>query len=166
MKPSRKKTDKALQLAKKNKAEINKINNNKVQIKNELASELNLTQKNEIYKLNIKKLEAQVKATLIDLEDLRNRSMRSTLVFKNITEEHYETWEDTCKTLSHFIISELNIPYSYDDIDLLISRTHRGAEDQKDLEEYQTKNDKGPRPIFAQLTNWSVVEEIRDYRDA
>ena len=87
MKPSRKKTDKALQLAKKNKAEINKINNNKVQIKNELASELNLTQKkNEIYKLNIKKLEAQVKATLIDLEDLRNRSMRSTLVFKNITE--------------------------------------------------------------------------------
>ena len=87
MKPSRKKTDKALQLAKKNKAEINKINNNKVQIKNELASELNLTQKkNEIYKLNIKTLEAQVKATLIDLEDLRNRSMRSTLVFKNITE--------------------------------------------------------------------------------
>ena len=87
MKPSRKNTDKALQLAKKNKAEINKINNNKVQIKNELASELNLTQKkNEIYKLNIKKLEAQVKATLIDLEDLRNRSMRSTLVFKNITE--------------------------------------------------------------------------------
>ena len=166
MKPSRKKTDKALQLAKKNKAEINKINNNKVQIKNELASELNLTQKNEIYKLNIKKLEAQVKATLIDLEDLRNRSMRSALVFKNITEEHYETWEDTCKTLSHFIISELNIPYSYDDIDLLISRAHRGAEDQKDLEEYQTKNDKSPRPIFAQLTNWRVVEEIRDYRDA
>ena len=95
-----------------------------------------------------------------------NRSMRSTLVFKNIREEHYETWEDTCKTLSHFIISELNIPYSYDDIDLLISRTHRGAEDQKDLEEYQTKNDKSPRPIFAQLTNWRVVEEIRDYRDA
>ena len=91
--------------------------------------------------------------------------MRSTLVFKNITEEHYETWEDTCKTLSHFIISELNIPYSYDDIDLLISRAHRGAEDQKDLEEYQTKNDKGPRPIFAELTNWRVVEEIRDYRD-
>ena len=40
-----KKNRQALQLAKKNKAEINKINNNKVQIKNELASELNLTQK-------------------------------------------------------------------------------------------------------------------------
>ena len=162
----KKETDKAPQLAKKNEAEINKISNNQVQIKNELAMELNLTLKNEIYKLNIKKLEAQVKATLIDLEDLRNRSMRSTLVFKNIREEHYETWEDTCKTLSHFIISELSMPYSYDDIELLISRAQRGAENQEDLEEYQTKNDKGPRPIFAQFTNWRVVEEIRDDRDA
>ena len=44
--------------------------------------------KNEIEKLNIKKLEAQAKGTLIELEDLRNRSVRSTLVFKNIREEH------------------------------------------------------------------------------
>ena len=86
-----KKTDEAIQLAKKNEAEINEISNCQVQIKNELASELNLTLKNEIDKLNIKKLEAQVKGTLIELEDLRNRSMRPTLVFKNIREEHYET---------------------------------------------------------------------------
>ena len=86
-----KKTDEAIQLAKKNEAEINEISNRQVQIKNELASELNLTLKNEIDKLNIKKLEAQVKGTLIELEDLRNRSMRPTLVFKNIREEHYET---------------------------------------------------------------------------
>ena len=86
-----KKTDEAIQLAKKNEAEINEISNHQVQIKNELASELKLTLKNEIDKLNIKKLEAQVKGTLIELEDLRNQSMRSTLVFKNIREEHYET---------------------------------------------------------------------------
>ena len=123
-----KKTDEALQLAKKNEAEINEISNHQVQMNNEPASELNLTLKNEIDKLNIKKLEAQVKGTIIELEDLRNRSMRSTLVFRNIKEEHCETWEDTCKTLPHFIISELKMPYSYDDIDLLISRVHRGAE--------------------------------------
>ena len=87
--------------------------------------------------------------------------MRSTLVFKNIREERYETWEYTCKTLSHFIVSELNMPYSYDEIDLLISRAHRGAENQEDLEEHQMKNHKGPRPIFAQFTNWRVAEEIR-----
>ena len=99
--------------------------------------------------MNIKKLEAQVKGTLIELEDLKNQSMRSTLVFKNIREEYYETWEDTCKTLSHFIISELNTPYSYDDIDLLISQAHRGAENQEDIGQHQIKNYKGPRPIFA-----------------
>ena len=75
------KTDKALQLAMKNEAEINEISNHQVQIKKELTSELNLTLKNEIEKLNIKKLEAQVKGTLTELEDLSNQSMQSTLVF-------------------------------------------------------------------------------------
>ena len=31
------------------------------------------------------------------------------------------------------------MPYSYDDIDLLISWTHRGAENPEDLEEHQIK---------------------------
>ena len=124
--------------------------------------ELNLTLKNEIEKLKIKKLEAQVYLSLIELEDLRDRSMCSTLVFKNIRAEHYETWQGTCKTLSHFIISELNMPYSYDNIDLLIIRARRGAENEEDLEEHQIKNYKGPRPIFAQFTNWRVTEEIRN----
>ena len=67
------KTDEALPLEKENEAEENEISNHQVQIKKELTSELNLTLKNEIEKLNIKKLEAQVKGTLIELEDLRNR---------------------------------------------------------------------------------------------
>ena len=162
MKPRRKKQTKHYKLAKKNEAEINEISNHQIQIKNKLASELNLTLKNEIDKLNNKKLEAQVKGTLIELEDLRNRSMHSTIVFKNIREEHYETWKDTCKTLSHFILSELNMPYSYDDIDLLISWTHREAENQEDLKEHQIKNHNSPRPIFVQFTNWRVAEEIRN----
>ena len=156
MKPN-KKADKALQLAKKHEAKINEISNHQVQIKKELTLELNLTLKNEIEKLNIKKLECQVKGTLIELGELRNESMA-----QNNTDEHHETWEDTCKTLSHFIISELNMTYSYDGVDLLISWAHRGAENQEDLEENQRKNDKGPRPIFAQFTNWRVAEEIRN----
>ena len=54
----KRKTDKAIQLAKKNEAETNEISNHQVQIKKELTSELNLTLKNGIEKLNIKKLEA------------------------------------------------------------------------------------------------------------
>ena len=54
------------------------------------------------------------------------------------------------------------MPYSYDDIDFLISQAHRGAENQKDLEEHQIKNHKGPRPIFVQFTNWRVAEEFRN----
>ena len=54
------------------------------------------------------------------------------------------------------------MPYSHDDIDLLISRAHRGAENQEDPEEHQTKNPEGPRPIFAQFTNCRVAEEIRN----
>ena len=81
----KKTTDKALQLAKKNEAEINEISNHQVQIKDKLSSELNLTLKNETEKLNIKKLEAQVKGALIELEDLRNQSMHSTLVLEKNT---------------------------------------------------------------------------------
>ena len=57
----------------------------------------------------IKKVEAQLKAAMIELEDLRNRSMRSTLVFKNIREEKNETWEDTCQILSNFITTKLDL---------------------------------------------------------
>ena len=39
------------------------------------------------------------------------------------------------------------MPYSYDDTDLL-SRAHRGTENQEDLEEHQRKNHKGLRPIY------------------
>ena len=54
------------------------------------------------------------------------------------------------------------MPYSYDDIDLLFSWAHRGAENQEDLEEHQRKNHKGPKPIFMQFTNCRATEEIRN----
>ena len=47
--------------------------------------------------------------------------------------------------------------YSHDEIDLLISQAHRGAEYLEHLEQHK-KNDKGPKQIFAQFTNWRVAE--------
>lgn len=46
--------------------------------------------------------------------------------------------------------------YSHDEIDLLISQAHRGAEYLEHLEQH--KKIKGPKQIFAQFTNWRVVE--------
>ena len=79
----------------------------------------------------IKKVEAQLKAVMIELEDLRNRSMRSTLVFKNIIEERNETWEDTCHILSNFITTKLDLSYTKEFIDSIISKAHRGVEKEE-----------------------------------
>ena len=56
----------------------------------------------------IKRVKAQLKAAMIELEDHRNRTIRSTLVFKNIRERRNETWEDKCHTLSNFITTKLD----------------------------------------------------------
>ena len=53
--------------------------------------------------MEITKLQAQMKVTLIELEDLRNRTMRSTLIFKNIPGIQNKSWEDTSWLLADFI---------------------------------------------------------------
>ena len=56
----------------------------------------------------IKKVEDQLKAAMIELEDLRNRPMRSTLVFKN---KRRTKW-DMGRYLSHTYYQIL-LPQSY-----------------------------------------------------
>ena len=72
--------------------------------------------------MEITKLQAQMKVTLIELEDLRNRTMRSTLIFKNIPGIQNESWEDTSWLLADFI--NLDLPYSFEEIDFQIIRAH------------------------------------------
>ena len=55
---------------------------------------------------------------MIELEGLRNRSIRSTLIFKNIDKKPSETWQDTSKILAKFLTSEVNLPYTYVEIDM------------------------------------------------
>ena len=93
-----KKTKEALHIAIKNQTKIIKIKENNTKMKEEIHSQT---------ADQIKKVEAQLKAVMVELEDLRNRSMRSTLVFKNIREEGNEKWEDTCHILSTFITTKL-----------------------------------------------------------
>ena len=47
--------------------------------------------------LLISNIATQIKGVLIELEDFRTRSMRSTLTFKNIKEENGSAWEDSAR---------------------------------------------------------------------
>ena len=107
----------------------------------------------------IKKVEAQLKAAMIELEGLRYRSIRSTLVFKNIREERNETWEDTCHIPSNFITTKLDLSNTKEYIDSMISRAHRGVE--KEEENNDSQQQQGNKPIFVQFVNWRVAEKIK-----
>ena len=76
----------------------------------------------------IPKIKAQIKGVFIELEDLRNRSMRSTLIFKNIKEEIESTWEDSARVLGKLISTELDINYTDEEINMFISRVHRDSQ--------------------------------------
>ena len=59
----------------------------------------------------IKKVEDQLKAAMIELEDLRNRPMRSTLVFKNKKNEMRHGKIPVTHILSNFITTKLYFIY-------------------------------------------------------
>ena len=85
--------------------------------------------------------------------------MRSTLSHKNISQKPNETWEDNLKILAEFLTSEVNLPYTYDEIDMQISRAHQGSE--RDVTQNNNRV-RGPKPIFAQLVNWRVAQEVHN----
>ena len=47
--------------------------------------------------LLIPSIETQIKGVLIELEDFRTRSMRSTLTIENIKEKNASAWEDSAR---------------------------------------------------------------------
>ena len=104
-----KKTKEALHIAIKNQTKIIKIKENNTKMKEEITKD-----QKEIHSQTsdqIKKVEAQLKAVMVELEDLRNKSMRSTLVFKNIREEGNEKWERNGKIPVTYY--QLLLPQSY-----------------------------------------------------
>ena len=72
-------------------------------MKDEITEKLAFNVKEELKEeLNFKKLETQLKGIMTELEDLRNCSMRSTLIFKKIDQKPNKTREDTSKILAEF----------------------------------------------------------------
>ena len=73
--------EKTLDICLQNANNIKKMDEQQDQIREEMAKTLKAEIKEE---LEITKLQAQMKATLTELKDLQNRTMRSTQIFKNI----------------------------------------------------------------------------------
>ena len=171
----KKTTEIALELAKNNEIEINDISKDYNEFKKEcnpkhlnnlterikkLETQLQDQNKNdEVDRIN--KLETQLQDKNDEIENLKNRSLRNTLIFKNLPEENNETWEDTCTVLTKFIHSKLDLPYDKEFIDGQISRAHRGGADNFRNEGESENQWKGPKPIFAQIGNWRLAEEIK-----
>ena len=80
--------------------------------------------------------------------------MRSTLIFKNIHEENELKWEDTARVLGQFISEELDMNYTHEEIDIFISRAHRGSQDSA------KSHHKAPKLLCVQFTNWQFAEEV------
>ena len=93
---------KALDIGLQNANVIKKMDEQQDRMRKEISTKLKAEIKKELL-LEITKLQAQMKVTLIELEDLRNRTMRSTLIFKNIPGIQTKSWEDTSWLLADFI---------------------------------------------------------------
>ena len=111
----------ALQLAKNNEILICKLRHESQGLKEKIQSNITEVAEAVVKKYTQEKFRIpKIKTVLIELEDLRNRSMRSTVIFKNIHEENESTWEDTARVLGQFISEELDINYTYKEIDMFL----------------------------------------------
>ena len=125
---------KALQLAKNNEAIIDELRQENQTLKEKIKADIIEGADNSVKKYMANKdsvipqIEGQIKGVFIELEDLRNQSMRSTLILKNIKEENESIWEDSTRVLGKFISPDLDMNYTDEEIDMFISRDHRDSQ--------------------------------------
>ena len=90
-----------------------------------------------------------------EIEDLKNRSLRTTLIFRNISKTQNEkSWEDTKETLANQILKV--IPnFSENGVYYNIERAHRQPLNQNSKSKYKT-------PVnIAKFANWSFSEKVK-----
>ena len=91
----------------------------------------------------------------IQVEDLKNRSLRKTLVFRNIKKQQSEkTWDDTKMVLANEISKHIQ-DFSKEEIIKNIERAHRVTT--------TNRNPSATAPPFlvAKITNWDMSEKIK-----
>ena len=83
--------------------------------------------------------------------------MRSNLIFKGTPEVSKETWDDTSQLLAGFITESLNLPHSFDQMGMHISRAHT----TNDTDSSRRNSKSESRTIISIFINWRIAEEVR-----
>ena len=131
---------------------------NQDEIKKLIDKQKNLNEeiKQDILKsINMPEIQKQLKTLDDENEDLRNRSMRSTLIFRGVREtEKNDSWEETSRLLVNILIKKLQLdPY---ECNMQISRAHRTPKSSNEDDDRSYC-----RPIFAQFVSWRYAEDVR-----
>ena len=93
---------KSLDIGFQNANDIKKMDEQLNRMREELSTALKAEIKEE---LEITKLQTQMKAKITELEDLRNCTMSSTIIFKNISCIQNELWKDSGSWLISLYVS-------------------------------------------------------------
>ena len=103
----------------------------------------------------ITNLTTNLKELKSELEDIKNRGLRKTLIFRNVSQtKNKDPWEETKLILPKVI--KVIMPDAADDIIISkIERPHRAP--QKDTNQYSNT---GPLPIIAKLIDWNFSEKV------
>ena len=101
-------------------------------------------------------LENHLKIFQDDLDDTRNRSLRKSLIFRNIKQESQrESWGTTKRIMANEI--HRVIPHRYPE--KILSKTEK-AHWSKENQSPVSQHNKVP-PIIAKFTNWRFTEGIK-----
>ena len=97
----------------------------------------------------------KVKELEEEIEERTNRSLRSTLVFKNIPQSGKETWAATTNKTAEAIKVASRGTISFDAAHSMLERCHRGKPSKKGKKS-------SPTPIYALIDDWRNAEWIKD----
>ena len=90
-----------------------------------------------------------------EIEDLKNRSLRTTLIFRNISKTQNEkSWEDTKETLANQILKVIP-DFSENEVYYNIERAHKQPLNQNSKSKYKTP------VIIPKVANWSFPEKVK-----
>ena len=110
------------------------IEGNNKTLKNDIKNEILEEVKDSItrdFKEQTEEMRKHMDKLKDENEDQRNRSMRSTLIFRGVPEnEQSDAWEDVSRHLVSFLSSKLNL--DYDQLGLQLSRAHSTPKNTKD----------------------------------
>ena len=108
----------------------------------------------------IAKRDEKIKDMLNEIDDLRNRGMRKTLIIKSFPEtvEGEDTWINARSFLSSFF-------EKHDLNKTEIDRVHCSAKKVNPASSQSSNSRKSPRPFFAELLTWQDCNEIPQKAD-